>query len=288
MRTSGLLIIAGAMTGLQLAWSAEAPYFVTYSHQMEEPGNLEVAIRNVTAKPEGANRSWAGVAELEYGVKGWWTSELYLDGQTTARDSAIFTGYRWEHRFRLLPREHWINPVLYFEFENINGGDKSMLEIVGQDGQDDQTAPNREARLEKKRELEAKLILGSNWRGWNISENFIAEKNLRHAPFEFGYAAGVNRPLGLAARPERCNLCLENFRTGAEMYGGLGTHEDFGLRGTSHYVAPTVSWTLADGATTFKISPGFGITDTSIPFVLRFGISYEVGQAGRAIRQWFR
>ncbi|MDQ2901461.1 MAG: hypothetical protein M3Y07_16935 [Acidobacteriota bacterium] len=288
MGTSALLIIAGATIGLRLAWTAEGPYFVTYGHQMEEPGNLEIASRNVIARPEGATRSWASVTELEYGVKGWWTSELYFDGQTTAKDSAVFTGYRWEHRFRVLPREHWINPVLYFEFENINGGDKSMLEIVGHDGQEDQTAPNREARREKKRELEAKLILGSNLGGWNISENFIAEKNLRHAPFEFGYAAGISRPLGLAARPERCNLCLENFRVGLEFYGGLGTHEDFGLRDTSHYVAPTVSWILANGATTFKFSPGFGITGTSIPFVLRFGISYEIGQAGRRMRQWFR
>ena len=34
-------------------------------------------------------------------------------------DSTIFTGYRWENRFRPLLREHWINPVLYIEFENI-------------------------------------------------------------------------------------------------------------------------------------------------------------------------
>ena len=35
------------------------------------------------------------------------------------------------------------------------------------------------ARMDKEREIELKLILGSNVHGWNISENFIAEKNLR-------------------------------------------------------------------------------------------------------------
>src|SRR5260370_1268787 len=129
--------------------------------------------------------------------------------------------------------------------------------------------------MEEPRNLEAKLILSSNLRGWNISENFIAEKNVRHAPFEFGYALGISRPLAMAARPERCNVCPENFQPGVELYGGLGTHERFGLHETSHYVAPTVAWQLADGVT-FKVSPGFGITGQSAGFLLRFGGSYEM------------
>ncbi len=258
-----LLIVSPLLAG-------EGPYFVTYTHQMEEPGNLEFASRNVMGRPAGGNRFLGMTAEFEYGVKAWWTTELYLDGRAT-----LFTGYRWENRFRLLPREHWINPVLYLEFENINGADRSLLEVVNHDGQDDLAVPSGLARQEKKRELEAKLILSSNVRGWNISENFIAEKNVRHAPFEFGYAVGISRPLALAARPERCNLCPENFQTGVELYGGLGTHERFGLRETSHYVAPTVAWQLADGVT-FKVSPGFGITGQSAGFLLRFGVSYEM------------
>lgn len=261
----------------------EGPFFITYSHQMEEPRNLEIATRNVIGKPADGNRFLGVAAEFEYGVKAWWTTELYLDGQATGHNGALFTGYRWENRFRVLPREHWINPVLYLEFENINGADRTLLELVNHDGQDDLTRLNAIARQEKKRELEAKLILSSNLRGWNISENFIAEKNVRHAPFEFGYAAGVSRPLALAARRERCNLCPENFQVGVELYGGLGTHQDFGWRETSHYLAPTVAWQLGDGMTV-KISPGFGITDQSARFLLRFGVSYEISQFGRLLR----
>ena len=272
---------------LTLAWpllAGEWPFFVTYTHQMEEPGNLEIAIRNVMGKPAAGNRFFGVTTELEYGVTAWWTTELYLHGQTTRHDSALFTGYRWENRFRVLPREHWINPVLYLEFENINGADRSLREVVGHDGQDDLTDPNPIARQEKKRELEAKLILSSNIRGWNISENFIAEKNVQHAPFEFGYAVGVSRPLALAARPERCNFCLENVQVGVELYGGLGTHEDFGLHQTSHYIAPTVAWQFAQG-TTFKLSPGFGITGQSTGLLFRFGVSYEISQFGRMWRK---
>jgi hypothetical protein len=254
---------------------------------MEEPGNLEFATKNVTGKPESAHRFLGHVTELEYGVKAWWTSELYLDGQVAGGQSALFTGYRWENRFRVLPREHWINPVFYVEFENINGADKSLLEVVNHDGRDDLSAPNDDARHEKKREIEAKLILSSYFKGWTIAENFIAEKNVRHAPFEFGYAAGVSRPLALAARPERCNLCPENFQAGVEMYGGLGTHDDFGPRGTSQYLAPTVAWTLANEVT-FKVSPSFGLTGNSAGFLLRFGVSYEIDQLGRSARNLLR
>jgi hypothetical protein len=269
------------------AGAAEEPYFVTYSQHLEEPGNLEIENRSVVGKPDNGNRFLGPVVELEYGMRGWWTTEFYLDGQTTASDSALFTGFRWENRFRLLPREHWINPVLYLEFEDINGADKALLEVVNHDNQSDLTGKNSEARGEKQREIEAKLILGSNTHGWNFSENFIAEKNVAHAPFEFGYAVAASRPLALEARPDRCNLCLENFSVGAEMYGGLGTHAEFGLTGTAHYFAPTVALQLANGPT-LKISPGFGLTGTSVPFLLRFGVSYEVAQFGRIARHLFQ
>ena len=282
-----MLIIAGACVCVPWASAAEGPFLITYTHQMEEPGNLEITTKNVTGKPAGGNRFLGSALEFEYGVKAWWTTEVYLDGQATARDATVFSGYRWENRFRVLPREHWINPVLYVEFENINGADKSLLEVVDNDGEGDLTGPSSETRSEKKREIEAKLILGSYFKGWTLAENFIAEKNVRHAPFEFGYAVGVSRPLALAARPDRCNLCPENFQAGVEMYGGLGTHEHFGLRETSHYVAPTVAWTAANGAT-FTISPTFGVTGTSARFLLRFAVSYEFDQFGRTAGHLFR
>lgn len=274
------------VAAVQPVCAGEGPFFITYTHQMEEPGNLEIATTNVTGQPAGGNRFIGQATEVEYGMKGWWTSEFYLDGQATSGESALFTGYRWENRFRLLSREHWINPVLYVEFENINGADKTLLEIVNHDGRDDLTAPNEQARLDKKREVEAKFILGSYFRGWTIAENFIAEKNVSHAPFEFGYAAGVSRPLAGAARPERCNLCPENFQLGVEMYGGLGTHADLGFSGTSQYIAPTVAWRLA-GGTSFRVSPGIGLTATSAHFLLRFGISYEIAQFGRTVEHLF-
>jgi len=259
------------------AHAQEWPYFVTYSHDMEEPGNLEIAAKSAIGKPPSGNRFLGASMEFEYGTKAWWTTELYLDGVSTAQDSTIFTGFRLENRFRPLVHEHWINPVLYVEFENINGANKSLLEVVGHDNAAGLVDKNGIARQEKDREIELKLILGSNFRGWNVSENLIFEKNLNNNPWEFGYAVGASRPLKLAASGKRCTFCAERFRAGIEMYGGLGDRYTPGLHDTSHYLGPAMNWNAPAGVT-LSFSPQFGLNDNSVPRIYRFGVSYEVSQ----------
>ncbi len=266
---------------------ADKPYFIAYDDQMEEPGNLEVSVNPVFGLPQTGQTFLGSWTELEYGAKGWWTTEFYLDGQTTRRDSTIFTGFRWENRFRPLAGEHWINPVLYVEYESLNGADKTLLEVVNHDSVGDLAVRNAEAQSEKKHEMEGKLILSSNYKGWNVSENFIAEKNLNNNPWEFGYAAGLSRPLALLASPRDCNLCRENFRAGVEFYGGLGTRYQFGFRGTSQYIAPLLVWNLTNGVM-FRISPTFGLNKNSARGLVRFGVSYEIPRFDRHVRRWFR
>jgi hypothetical protein len=260
----------------------EKPYFVTYSQDLEEPGNLEIETKTALAQPEDSGRYGATAAELEYGVRAWWTTELYLDGQTTAGDSTIFTGFRLENRVRPLMREHLINPVLYVEYENISGADKTLLEVVGHDGQSDLAVPNDEARQETQHEAELKLILSSNLKSWNISENFISEKNLGHEPWEFGYAVGAARPFRTLGSGKPCNFCLEKFMFGGEVYGGLGDTDSLTLHDTSHYVAPIVGWQLPFGRLSF--STGFGLTSTSLDRVYRIGWASELPQIGSLFR----
>ena len=88
------------------------------------------------------NAFYGQTVELEYGVTGWWTTEVYLQGQVTAHDSTVFTGFRFENRFRPLRKSHWINPVLYLEYEDINQADKSFLEITGNQVISDQQVSN--------------------------------------------------------------------------------------------------------------------------------------------------
>ena len=282
-RAAGLACLAGCSA--LPCHAAERPYFITYDHTMEEPGNLEIESSGLTASPQGGDAFTSGLVEFEYGAKGWWTTEFYLDGQATANQSAIFTGYRWENRFRMLMKEHAINPVAYVEFEDLNGADKTLKEVVGFDGQEDGLVPNSIASRDRQREIETKLILSSNVDGWNIAENFIAEKNLAGEPWEFGYSVGISRPLSLMASANECVLCRENFQAGVEVYGGLGTTEHFTVRGTSQYVAPVLSWQVH--AATFRLEPTFGLTDASYRAMLRFGVSYEITGFGRHVRKLF-
>ena len=272
---------AGALTVSGIA--QESPYFVTYDHHMEEPGNLEVSLTPMFGAPKHGPAFVASSIELEYGTRAWWTTALYLNGQSTSTDGTVFTGYRIENRARLLMGERWINPVLYVEYADINGADKVVKEVVGFDSWRDLVSPNREARREREREVESKLILSRNDRGWNYSGNFIAEKNLAGGPVEFGYALGGSRPLALAASPGECRLCAENITAGLEAFGGLGESGARTLSRTSHYLAPAIAWSLPWGVT-FRISPAFGLTRESNRALIRMGISYEISDLRRQRR----
>jgi hypothetical protein len=262
----------------------EPPYFVTYSSVLEEPGNLEIENQNIVAAPKNANAFFAPTVEFEYGVTAWWTAEAYLQGQATRNDSVVFTGYRLESRVRPLPREYWINPVLYVEYENVNGADKSFLEVTGNTSITTLQVSNAALRKELERSIEGKLILSSNVKGWNISENMIAEKAVNESdPWEFGYALAAARPLALTGRGKSCVFCPQNILAGAELFGGLGTRYSFGLKQTAHYAGPTVALNAPHGLM-FKFSPEFGLNDNSAGVLWRFGMSYEIQQ----FRDWFR
>lgn len=255
----------------------EKPYFVTYSSDLEEPGNLEIAFNGLTASPKGANTFVNHTLELEYGTTAWWTTEFYTQGQSTFNDSTVFTGFRVENRFRPLPRQYVITPVIYIEYEQVSDADKSILEVTGNDGIDKFQAKNSESRTSVAHTVEGKLLLSSNVRGWNISENFISEKNVNNNPWEFGYAVATSRPLALAGGVRQCYLCRHNFDVGAEVYGGLGTRYSFGFKDTSHYAGPTADFRVPNGPT-ISFSPQFGLSDNSVGVLWRFKVAYEIQQ----------
>jgi len=138
----------------------ESPFFVTYTHHMEEPGNLEIETSSTMGIPRSGQKFYAApYMEVEYGLTAQWTTELYLETSSVWGDSTVFTGWRFENRYKPLKREHWINPVLYLEFENVNEASRIQKEIEG--GGPDLISSNRELRGEHAHELETKLILST-------------------------------------------------------------------------------------------------------------------------------
>jgi hypothetical protein len=276
---SGALALVVGLIALSAppARAQEPPYQVTYSHVLEEPGNLEIAFKNSIGTPTNGNRFLSTTMELEYGATAWWTTELYLSGQHSINDSTVFTGYRWENRFRPLMRNHFINPVLYVEYEHISGADRSLLEITGHASVADLALSNALSAIEKEKSLETKLILSTQFRGFNFSENFIAEKEFNDEPWQFGYALGASRPLALRASSRPCTFCRENFAVGAEMYGGLGNANGFGWKQTSQYLGPVGGFNIPKGPT-ISFSPSFGLNANSVSVLYRFKVSYEIQQ----------
>jgi hypothetical protein len=268
------------------SFAQENPYIVAYDHYMEEPGSLEVEYFSTFGTQRGSNDFHAFWTEFEYGATAWWTTEFYLDGQKTFNDSTLFTGFRWENRFRPLKSEHFINPVLYVEYENTSGADKILKEIEGHDVESDLADTNTNLKQDHDHELEFKLLLSGTHKGWNFVENTIATKNLSNDPWEFGYAIGASRPLASKGSATPCNFCRQHFIVGAEMYGGLGDRYSFGLKDTSHYLAPVAAWNLPSNWT-LRLSEGFGLNSNSHRLLLRWGVAREFPGFGSAIARLF-
>jgi hypothetical protein len=281
-----LLFAVGVTPATALAQErTPSPYFVTYDHHMEELSALEIRTDAVLGQSSSMNTFLGDATQLEYGATKWWTPEVYLDWQHTRHDGSLFTGFRVENRFRVFVEPHKINPVLYLEYEHLNGGDKVIKEVVGFDGRRDLEVPNSETRHQHEREIETRLILSSQIGEWNVTENLVEEKNLKGGPWEFGYAVGLSRPLAPAIGT-RCAFCPEKFAAGVEVYGGLGTARDLTLSGTSHYVAPLFLWSIL-GETTIYVSPGWGLTNQSVRMLFRIGISTEIDHIGSRLKKLF-
>ena len=273
-----LLILTAIALLLQLlpsrAAAQERPYFVTYDHYLEESRSLEIGLSTTSGLPRnGSSLYHAPWLEVEYGVRAGGRPSCISRGVTTHRDGSGFAGWRWENRIRPLKSEHAINPVLYLEYEHTNEASRIQKEIPGSGPLEFE--PIAALRALPARALEARLILSSTARGWNVAENVIFEKNLSASEgVEFGYSAGVSRPIGTLARGTACRFCAENFVVGVELYGGLGSTLDFGRSEQRHYFAPVVAWRVSDRAT-IKASVAAGLTATSDRALVRLGYVYE-------------
>jgi hypothetical protein len=201
----------------------ENPYIVAYDHYLEEPGNLEIEYVSTFGTQRAGNDFHAFWVEFEYGATAWWTTEFYVDAQSTFGDSTIFTGVRWENRIRFLKREHFINPVLYVEYEHKNGADKILKEGEGHDVESDFLTSNAEARRDRINEIELKLILSSTFKGWNFTENTLAAKDLSNSPWGLAMPSVRVVPSPLRLLPSVVHFAARTSARGPRCTAASGT-----------------------------------------------------------------
>ena len=60
----GLLVFSLLLLFASRAAAQEPPYFVTYSSALEEPGNLEISLKNTQAAPPNGNPFIGSTLEL--------------------------------------------------------------------------------------------------------------------------------------------------------------------------------------------------------------------------------
>jgi hypothetical protein len=278
---AALLVLATCQTATAL----EDPYFVTDHHHLPDAGALGLANYSVLGAPKQGNGFLGSQMEFEYRMTKWWSTQVQLDGQTTWHDSTVFTGYSWTNKFKLAPTNHWVNLALSIGWEDANAADKCIAEIEGHGAEDDFALSNNAARRIHEHEIENKLILSRDHKGWNFAGNFMAAKNLSGEPWEFGYSLGTSRPLS-TDKEAQCVFCCQSFTAGLEFYGGLGDGHSLGLQHTPHYLGPEMSWKLSEGFAV-KVGPHFGLTPQSQHALVHFAVIYDIPEFNKRFKELF-
>lgn len=263
----------------------EDPYFVTDHHHLHEAGNLAIANYSVLGAPKNGNEFIGSQMELEYRITKWWATQVQFDGQTTWDDSTIFTGYSWTNKFKLFPDNHVVNAALVISWEDGNEADKCIAEIEGHGSEDDFSLPNSVTRKIHEHEVEMKLIVSRDYKGWNFAGNIMAAKPQADS-WEFGYSFGTSRPLSAADKDEHCMFCRRSISAGLEFYGGMGDAHAFGLQNTPQYLGPEMAWKLSERLAV-KAGPHFGLTPTSQHVLVHFGVVYDIPDFNKRMAELF-
>jgi len=111
MRNSCVFFLSSFLAIAASFFAQEKPYFVTYDHHLEDPGDLELGFASTIGGPRSERRSYLALySEFEDGLTEWWTSELYWKGNPPPEMAPSSPGWRLENRFRPLAGKHFVEP----------------------------------------------------------------------------------------------------------------------------------------------------------------------------------
>ena len=272
--------------------TAQEGYFTTYGHEVEK-GELEFMLMIDHTSPskvdreEGQRNFLSQMPKIGFNPTNQLEIELMVESfQEFGTGNAKFTGFRFETRYRLFKKEVFLNPTIYFEFEDLDPETRFKMETSGWIITPYKEEP--EGNPEREKILESRLILSKNIGNWNIAFNWLNETDTRTGATPFGYALGAyseheasvySCPMHsdeVSDKPGECSKCGMKL-TGKgdkknvvastltfELLGGLGDNKQFGIIPwrQEHYFQPGIMLHLPNGlmlSTAFAI----GLTDAS-------------------------
>jgi len=267
------------------AWAGNGANFVLYNQHTEEQGETEVKLfSDFSDGGKGEEGYSAQLLEIEHGVTDYWTTALYFEGVKIDGEDYEFGGFRFENRVRLFDYGHFLNPVLYVEYEYLKPEHRYIRAVTGRTDEDE---GEEEGEEKAEHEIESRLILGHDFTDrLNLAFNWINETNLESGKWEFGYATGLNLTLYEAEDDEggersghfhSTNCDIEELILGIELYGGLGDTV-LGLTAdpdrTKQYLGVNLRAEL-EHHIQFGIGGAFGLTGDSENAILRLVAGYE-------------
>jgi len=284
------LLVGGFVAATLLpssAWAGNGANFVLYNQHTEEQGETEVKLfSDFSDGGDGEEAYSAQLLEIEHGVTDYWTTALYFEGMKIDGEDYEFGGFRFENRVRLFDYGHFLNPVLYFEYEYLKPEYRYIRGVTGRTDEDeDEEEEEDEEKAEH--EIESRLILGHDFsKRLNVAFNWINETNLESGKWEFGYATGLNLTLYEAEDGEAghegggfhsTRWDVEELIFGIELYGGLGDSV-LGLTldpgKTQQYLGVNLRAEL-ENHIQLGIGGAFGLTGDSENAILRLVAGYE-------------
>jgi hypothetical protein len=218
-----------------------------YSPHVEQ-GELEIEYRGHIDHDSNESRDGArkDKYEIGYGFTDWWFSSLFVEYEKEADEEYKHEASAWENIFQLTEAgRYWLDAGLYFEYE----------------------IPSESSKPEK---LEFKLLLEKATLPWVNTLNLITETEVGSGSadeIEFGYAWRTSY------------LYKPTLEPGIELYGELGSDEDFGFNdGQTHQAGPVISGSYRlSNKSKLAYNAGylFGLTDDSPDGTLKWELELE-------------
>ncbi len=299
MSVSKIVVLALILAAAPALYGQMNPYFTAINYPAPQ-GSLMVMLLPDLQRARTGPDFLTTMGMAEYGITPRWTVGFMFEGQKIAGLPTTYGGMRFSTYVQLFPHDHLLHFTLYAEYEDLNQAALYKMEVSGFGGED-LSGPLSLARRAPARTFETRAIVYHDWGRINATFNFITETALQ-SPHEnnFGYVWGVFRqPRWMGEMGETASmaggdgpapplLSAARLGMGLEMMGALGDTRQFGFYWgrEQQYLGPVFSYAWSRHWS-FRVEPTFGLSDVSDPFVLRFGLSYTIGDLAGKLRRVF-